>query len=352
MSTNPIFVIGHPKSGTSLMTALLDSHPELLVLSEESDFYLNIWPLANLLNLEWRRSQEEKVQLMMDHITGVSHIKNYFRGSVEKDISGNFDYNHFANKFFREKLFEEIKNIRKYDRRQLLLSILKAYGEAYEKTFKTSSLSKPWVEKTAKNTWHIDAMLEDFPDARFIFIYRDPRDNYVSFKKKLGEEMNAIRFAKSWNEASMNSEKIKKDQIIFIKYEDLVQQPEAEMKAIASFLGIQYLDMLTQPSKMGIAWKGNSMFGVKSKSVSTENFGRYKKIISQEDLAILESFCHQQMKEMEYPLDTDSKNFEKIRDTHQEEYDEWLPFGYTDKKPLRRQLGELRINLMGKRPKG
>jgi len=36
---HPVFLGGHPKSGTSLLRALLDSHPQLVVYPEESGFF-------------------------------------------------------------------------------------------------------------------------------------------------------------------------------------------------------------------------------------------------------------------------------------------------------------------------
>jgi hypothetical protein len=191
-------------------------------------------------------------------------------------------------------------------------------------------------------------MLEDFPNARFIFTYRDPRDNYVSFKKKLGEEINAVGFSKSWNQAWENSSKIENERILFIKYENLVQQPEKEMNTVADFLGIEYQNVLIQPSKMGISWKGNSMFGAKSENISTKSFGRYKEIISKQDLMILESFCFKKMKKSGYNLDISLEKLDDIKSMCQLEYDEWTPFGYADKKNLRQQLGKLRIALTGR----
>lgn len=58
----PIFICGHPKSGTSLLRNLLDFHPQLVVYPEESRFFRQFLPLAkdalpgsNLAN-GWRAS--------------------------------------------------------------------------------------------------------------------------------------------------------------------------------------------------------------------------------------------------------------------------------------------------------
>ena len=349
MQRSPIFVIGHPKSGTSLLTALLDSHPELLVLSEESDFYLNVWPKAEVLNWEWKLSKEEKTNALLEHITTISHIKNYFRGAIENDISGNFDYSHFNHTLFKEKLKAFIDSQTKFERRSLFLGILEAYGEC----LKSESLEKKthWVEKTAKNTWYIHSILEDHPTSKFVFIYRDPRDNFISFKKKLGEKLTAIKFAKSWNDSFEQAKQIDPSQIIYIKYEELISQPEVHLKKIAEHLGIQYANELLTPSKLGVPWKGNSMFGSKSKGFRSDSIGRYKNIITSEELDILEAFCSEHMTECGYTLDKDGSAFKNVRSKFQAEYDAFYPFGIHTPPTARKFLGKMRIKLTGKAKK-
>ena len=48
----PIFICGHPKAGTSLVRAIFDSHPELIVYPEETVFFRRFLPQAENLTLE------------------------------------------------------------------------------------------------------------------------------------------------------------------------------------------------------------------------------------------------------------------------------------------------------------
>ena len=41
---SPIFICGHPKSGTSLLRSILDSHPEIIVYPEETGFFRRYLP--------------------------------------------------------------------------------------------------------------------------------------------------------------------------------------------------------------------------------------------------------------------------------------------------------------------
>src|SRR5512143_2699433 len=43
---SPVFIAGHPKSGTSLLRSVLDSHPELVAYPEETSFFRRYLPKA------------------------------------------------------------------------------------------------------------------------------------------------------------------------------------------------------------------------------------------------------------------------------------------------------------------
>src|SRR5690606_24699152 len=104
-----------------------------------------------------------------------------------------------------------------------LLSIVSAFRE----TKKGNDLrdDQLWLEKTPKHLWYIPEVLNDFPHARFIFIYRDPRDNYISYKKKHQNNLTPLAFAKSWNSSFQQIKNEKNDEVLFIKYENLVLNP-------------------------------------------------------------------------------------------------------------------------------
>ena len=48
----PVFICGHPKAGTSLLRAVLDSHPQLVVYPEETNFFRRILPRLQGQDLE------------------------------------------------------------------------------------------------------------------------------------------------------------------------------------------------------------------------------------------------------------------------------------------------------------
>ena len=58
----PLFILGVPRSGTSLMQSLLDGHPQLLVDAGESKFFRRFYPKAK------RKSYSQQVILANNHL--------------------------------------------------------------------------------------------------------------------------------------------------------------------------------------------------------------------------------------------------------------------------------------------
>lgn len=345
----PLFVIGHPKSGTSLLNSLLDNHPKLLVLSEESDFYQAIWNKANLLNYEWRKSDEIKVSEIYSYIIDKTHFSNYLRGTVEKDISGNLDYSHLDAERFKNTLKNTLpKSLHngKFQRLGIIHVLLEAYKELIEVTNQTYSF---WVEKTPKHTWFIDEIVSDWPDASFIFVYRDPRDNFVSYKKKWGDALTIAKFCKTWNDAILRYDQIPSHvPKIMVSYETLIRNQKEEIERIAAFLDISVGPTLFAPTKLGKAWKGNSMFDLASAEMHDKSIGRYETALSVENIRAMEFFTADNMRRLGYQLSTDAApdRIENVASL-QTEYNNYFPFNIGAPLSLRSKLGLLRRRLIG-----
>jgi hypothetical protein len=274
---NPIFILGHPKSGTTLITSLLDYHPQLMVIPEETDYYSIIKPQIDI---------KDKYSLLFKE----SHLSNYLRGNITHDIGGNFDYSCVDKEKFTNAILND----------DSLISIV----DTIRKTFYNGTEFKYWVEKTPKHIYHIEEIKKDFPQAKFIFIYRDPRDNYISYKKKRGNRINAISFSNDWNKCFSIAEKC--DNLLFVKYEDLVLIPEKTINQIVKFLQIDFNRSLLTPTKTGNKWNGNSMFNETKNRIDASGIGRYKEFICKSDLRTLETLCRSNMIKYSYPLNKPS----------------------------------------------
>ncbi|MDJ0592532.1 MAG: sulfotransferase [Pleurocapsa sp. MO_226.B13] len=100
-------------------------------------------------------------------------------------------------------------------------------------------------EKTIGNWQKVARILELFPKAKFIHIYRDPRDVVVSLKNQdwwiPSAAMPAAMYCRQvLGELKEREQHLSKTQFLRVQYELLVKQPELELRRICVFLGEEF----------------------------------------------------------------------------------------------------------------
>lgn len=202
-----IFVGGSPRSGTTLMQNMLDSHPEIAGGPE------------------------------YDNIPYFLHLRAVLHGSIDKGRTRVF-----ADK---ETVSREIGF--------LIERLLQPYMQRQNKRLLS--------EKTPWNVLHFIELLEIFPAARFIFCIRDPRAVLSSLLQVGKREKNntklpdhardlraALALIKQYNNAGFNSISVS-PRVLLVRYEDLVTQPEQETKRLCAFLETDWNSSMLQSGK-------------------------------------------------------------------------------------------------------
>ncbi|MGI8828606.1 MAG: sulfotransferase family protein [Candidatus Limnocylindria bacterium] len=116
-------------------------------------------------------------------------------------------------------------------------------------------------EKTPHHIFHVPTLLDWFPDARIIHTFRDPRAVYVSLRhKERGERLSLagraarrlggwydvyaiLNLARTWTQmASLHRayERRYPDRYALVRFEDLVRSPQATAEQLAGHLGVPY----------------------------------------------------------------------------------------------------------------
>lgn len=261
-----VFVIGCPKSGTSLVTSLLDSHPELLVLTEESDIYPIIQPLIDNLFFSML-PHGIKVRIFLRLFLKESHFRNYSTSGKIVDISGNYDYTNFDFKLFLTTLRSRLCALKRFERNRVVKEVFNAVKLV------TNTDAEILIEKTPRHTFYVNEIASDFDSPKFIFVERDFTDNFRSYSKK--HSVTIEEFSDLWLFNKITYDQlVRKHKVYRVSYEDLVRDPETVMKSLAGFLSINYSNKLLVPTKFGKSWFGNSMFGTKSDTISIDRIGR------------------------------------------------------------------------------
>jgi hypothetical protein len=263
---------GHPKSGTSLLLSLLDGHPELVALPEETKYFRAIHGRDDLRTAE--------------ALLARTRIGRLGRARAEALAQGR-DYGHVDAARFERELAERLVGNR--EPAELLPAAALAWAAA-----SGAGPGRYWVEKTPLHEHALDTALDLWPDLLAIYVVRDPRDVHASFLAKRSERgrglsvlTSALRIRRSlaaWRRFADRHAQ----HCWTVGYEDLVREPERVTREIASFLGIEWRSELLQPSLAGRSWTGNSMFGEQHDGISAKPVGRYRTSLSRAQIRALE----------------------------------------------------------------
>lgn len=227
----PIFIYGSGRSGTTLLLNVLSKHPNIYCIKKETNlfvrpkddnflFYDKCEEILDFKNLT------ESMLTVMFYGTEYSLVMRKM-GRFPKEII------ELANEITQIDSFKSIKN--KYDIFNLCVNYL---------TIKENKTR--WVEKTPNNIFNAKYILNSYPNAKFIEIYRDPRGvsySWINAKHIFFRTSNLteciIRWTASLNEGIKLS-KLIPNQLYRLKYEDLINNPEKELKSLCIFLNEEF----------------------------------------------------------------------------------------------------------------
>ncbi len=266
------FVAGQAKSGTTLLVALLDNHPELLVLPEETAYF------PTVLTKFGKRSRREQ----FDYLTKESLSNVVFGGPCKW---GKRDYSWFPTAEFYER-FETLAFAPENAAKDLLVLMLEAYAATIGRSL--DSITR-WVEKTPANRRYLPQIRTKFPHAKILLTLRDPRAIFaaqIALEKTRQLRRFSIYYCIShWREAArlaLRAWQGNDPGSLVVPYEQLILETEKSMEKVCAFLGIQFdrATVLT-PTKAGRFWQGNSAAETAFSQISREPLTRWESDLSE-----------------------------------------------------------------------
>ena len=277
-SQGPVFVGGLDRTGTSLMYALLASHPSVAMTRRTNwwtYFHERFGDLA----------QDENLDRLLDTM-----LRYRRHRKLEPD---------------GERLRREFRaGDPAYSR---LFALLESHH--------AERLGRPrWGDKSLHTERYADVVFGEFPDAHLIHMVRDPRDRYSSVLKRWKQVRGGVGAGTAAWLASVrlgerNVERFP-ERYRLVRYEDLAQQPEATMRAICSFIGEPFVpEILEMRGADTFREVGNSSYGeIPEGTISTKSIGRYRAVMRPEEIAFVEGRAGREMRAHGYDLDDPAVN--------------------------------------------
>lgn len=274
METRPIFIAGADRSGTTLTYAILVSHPSFAIVHPSPDlwtfFYKQYGDLSKSKNFERCLEQLLKYKPVYNLKPDPKRIrKEFWEGSPT-----------YARLFalFQEHFAEQVGKPR-------------------------------WGDKTSYIERYTDPIIDAYPQAKILHLIRDPRDRYASAITRWPDSKGRVGGATArWiYSVHLGQRNLKKypDHYKIILYENLIAEPEKEVREICEFLGEQYdpLMLTLHGAEKFVERGGNSSYNSHKSKISTASIGRFRKVISQRDIAFIQKYAKNEMLALGYELD-------------------------------------------------
>jgi hypothetical protein len=204
-------VVGCPRSGTSLLVVMLDSHSQLAV-PPETEFLRHLQPLREASQYELRRKFYSIVT------TDDPRYSNWVDFGVDKDA-----------------YWQRLAAIEPFS----IAAGVRAFYTMY-----AQSVAIPRCgDKTPSYTFSMPYIESLLPEAHFIHIIRDARDTVLSWRNAWFAQTHDVGvLAQGWalhvGAARAASRSVRR--YLEVRYEDLVRQPEIELKRVCAFLSLAY----------------------------------------------------------------------------------------------------------------
>lgn len=258
---SPIFIVGCPRSGTSLLRDLLRSHPHL-TFPQESHF------IPSFFRGYGDPCDDREAQKLAKRILTLHWIQDWGIGFEPATFA--------ACRTFRE--------------------IVSALFQAW-----ALKENKPrWGDKTPHYVMEIPTLLEIFPPAKIIHVYRDGRDVALSWLKTGFEPRNIYTAAALWRRYVLEGRKaaqiIPSDSYLEVRYETLLVKPEETMRKVCAFISeafdtavlrVNYLDKVPRSRIL----RNHPVIPISKTHVVRNNLEKWKDNMSLSERSIFESMA-------------------------------------------------------------
>lgn len=289
-----IFICGMSRSGTTLLTTVLDSHPDVSMGYELLPADLPTVPQMMAL-------LSEKIAEYQDDVPAIC------KALKQENLKA---FATFVNRCYRtnvlpQELLEELGAIKeqptfKLDTNQFPFRIAISKLVVDKKRQKEGTIAQGF-KINAPGFEQVHKLL---PSSTFIYILRDPRDVVASHIKR-GFDRTVPQIIKAWRSYLENFIKLQKkypEQTYLIRYEDLVADPDRFVKEIVEACGLPFVTEVREffRSKASVHTSGHANTEELSQDFFTSSIGRWKQELDIETVHEIERLCGKLLEEFRY----------------------------------------------------
>lgn len=272
----PVFIVGAPRSGTTLLQILLDLHPELAIPPESHIFSR----FADVFDAYGDLTLPQNLRRFVADLLGDAWIRRWgLRVTVE----------------------EFCQTVSAPSVRGVLVHLFALYARQEGKT--------RWGEKTPNHALHLQMIRRIFPEAQFIHLIRDGRDVAESLGRVYFGKKSIAANAHRWRRHVMACHALtcaSPKAVLEIKYCDLVQDPKGILSRVQAFLKLGHGDAadVTHTARRQDYVRSGSHHQSLREPLSAQRVGAFRSRLSLREIEIFETIAGDTLRRYGYPLMT------------------------------------------------
>ena len=276
---SPLFIVGANRSGTTLLRLILNAHPRIAIPDELIYFDSQ---MAGIPVERWRRPELAPA----DYEAFVDR----FLLTVRRPLQG-LDLDALRKTILRGP----------HDFRRPYCCALRAWAQHHEK--------ERWGEKTPGNLFYADILHEMFPDARFLYLVRDPRAGVASMQRVSFFPNDVVFNALSRRKHDVEGRARLRDAVPYpqrmrVSYEELVRKPETTVNRVCEFIGEPFRPRMLHFHRNADRYMKDeaekSYNAAATHPITDDRVDAWKRLLSDEQIAAVESICQPAMESFGY----------------------------------------------------
>jgi hypothetical protein len=288
MASVPTFIVGTPRSGTTLTARILGNH-SILYRPGETHFMQDIYARrASIGDLEADPEARENVLERLRTI-----YSRYNSPGAQRLVDRLF-----ASTDLKERL-----------------KAAKTYRDAFY-TFMHVQMQdakkQRWLNHVPRDLFDIDALFDLFPDCTVIVCIRHPLDFLASYREKVNRSArhsspanterlrrlyHPVAVAMLWQSSANAAHTAltkRRDQVVLSRYEDLVADPSRQVRMLSEFVGVAF-----EPQMLAVD-ANNSSYRTSERGIFSSAVGRWRSTLPMTEAFIGQSICRRGMRWMGY----------------------------------------------------
>jgi hypothetical protein len=272
-SDRPIFIVGAPRSGTTLMRYCLNRHSRIYI-PPETYFFARIYGNRNLiLEQNIPRYAVDIVERFLNYRFSEQsnyHLKEYFQFKnkwIEQLSEGNYSYRDVAEIFF-VKIAQNREKLR-------------------------------WGEKTPSHIFYIDFILELFPNAIIINMQRDPKNAIASYLYCSHLPDNFFLACAVYELSTIFARKYSHC-LYTVQYEELTHFPERVLRHLCKYLGENFEMQMLKPGMRDSSYSKTAIEIDEKIGIIPDEAEKWKKYLTQQQSEFIDVLLNSKPKENQW----------------------------------------------------